>query len=78
MKFYGVVQDNDWLGSFINKTRDAKVGDKLHHLQDHLTELEAVNDWTSESHHGSTGQQTIDDNELRTHTEMTIELLEKI
>lgn len=78
MKFYGFVQENEWLASFIKKIRDAKVDDKLHQLQSHLIELEAINDWTKESHHGSTGQQTIDDNELRTHTEMTIELLEKI
>lgn len=78
MKFYGIVQKNDWLGCFIKKIRDANDGDKLYHLQTHLTELEAINDWTAEHHHGSIQQQTIDDNELRIHTEMTIELLEKI
>jgi len=78
MKFYGLIQENEWLSSFIKKIRDAKVGDKLHYLQPHLIELEAVNDWTKGSHHGSTGQQTIDDIELRIHTEMTIELVEKI
>jgi wobble nucleotide-excising tRNase len=78
MKFYGIIQENDWLGGFIKKTKEAKDCDKLFRIQPHLTELEAVNDWTSDSHHGSTGQQTIDDQELRAHTEMTLELIEKI
>jgi wobble nucleotide-excising tRNase len=78
MKFFGMVQENDWLGGFIKKIRDSKAGDKLFRLQKLLAEMEQVNDYTSEHHHGSLAQQQIDNNELRTHTEITLKLIEEI
>lgn len=78
MKFFGMVQENDWLGGFIKKIKDSKTGDKLYRLQKLLSDLELVNDYTSEHHHGSLAQQQIDNAELRTHTEITLKLIEEI
>ncbi|MEO8148106.1 MAG: AAA family ATPase [Bacteroidia bacterium] len=78
MKFFGMVQENDWLGGFIKKIRDSKPNDKLFRLQKLLPDLEQVNDYTSEYHHGSLAQKQIDNGELQTHTEMTLKLIEEI
>jgi len=78
MKFFGMVQENDWLGGFIKKIRESKNGDKLFRLTPLLTDLDQVNDYTSESHHGSLQQQQIDNAELRAHTEITLKLIEEI
>jgi wobble nucleotide-excising tRNase len=78
MKFFGLLQENDWLGGFIKKVRESKQGDKLFRLQTSLEKIESVNDWTKESHHGSISQTTIDNGELRTHTEMVLDLIENI
>lgn len=78
MKFFGMVQENDWLGGFIKKIRESKNGDKLYRLTNLLSDLDQVNDYTSESHHGSLQQQQIDNAELRTHAELTLKLIEEI
>ncbi|MEP7168263.1 MAG: AAA family ATPase [Bacteroidota bacterium] len=78
MKFFGTIQEKDWLGGFIKKIKESKTGDKVFRLQKFLPDLEQVNDYTSEHHHGSLAQQQIDNGELRTHTEITLKLLEEI
>lgn len=78
MKFFGMVQENDWLGGFIKKIRESKNGEKLYRLSNLLSDLDQVNDYTSESHHGSLQQQQIDNAELRTHAELTLKLIEEI
>jgi wobble nucleotide-excising tRNase len=78
MKFYGILQENDWLGGFIRKVKESQSTDKLYRLQKYIEELESINDWTKEAHHGSISQTSIDDSELRVHTEMVIKLIENI
>ena len=78
MKFFGLVQEHDWLGGFIKKIKDSKADDKVFRLHKLLSDLEQVNDYTSEHHHGSLAQQQIDNGELRTHTEITLKLIEEM
>ena len=78
MKYFGIIQENDWLGGFIKKVKESKSDEKLFRLQTHILDIESINDWTKDAHHGSISQNSIDDNELRSHTELLFKMIEVI
>ncbi|WP_292594996.1 AAA family ATPase [Mesotoga sp. UBA5847] len=49
--FPGHFQQNEWLGDFIVKIRNASNTDGLYHAQADLSEIEAINDYSKKYHH---------------------------
>jgi len=50
-RFPGHFQQNEWLGDFIHKIRNAGDDDGLLHVQSDLPEIEAINDYSKKYHH---------------------------
>ena len=77
-KFPGEFGENDWLGDFITKIRDAPAGSTLEAPKDVLEELEDINDYSKKYHHDknpSADSEPITDGELRGFVRRTLELV---
>jgi wobble nucleotide-excising tRNase len=81
LKFYDLIQPNQWLGTFIEKTRESQKGDPFYRLVPELPSLEEINDYSKKYHHRSNpnaDSEPINDTELRTFCTRTLELVQKI
>jgi wobble nucleotide-excising tRNase len=77
-KFYDEVSDNQWLGDFLSRVRESTAGDVFHRLQPQLSELTEINDFSKKYHHSSNDRadsEPINDTELRTYCEKTLEMV---
>lgn len=71
-RFPGEFGENEWLGDFIGKMRDASVG-PLAAFRTKLDELEKINDYSKKFHHmSSTPQPRPTDGELRPWVQRTL------
>lgn len=76
--FLGQFTENEWLGDFIKKIREAQAGSPLISAQPILEELEAVNDYSKKYHHNtnsSSESEPIDDAELQSYSKRALELV---
>lgn len=67
-----------WLGEFISEIRKAEEEDSLATMQEHLSELEAINNYSKRYHHDQNPNahaEHISDAELRSYVEKTLELI---
>jgi wobble nucleotide-excising tRNase len=70
--------DNEWLGEFIGKIRDAQPGDPLAAAQAVRAQIERINEYSKRFHHSSSraaDTAVIDETELETHVRMTLDLV---
>lgn len=77
-KYYDEVTDNQWLGDFISKVRESTVGDVFHRLQPKSQQLSEINDFSKKYHHSSNDMadsEPINNAELRTYCQKTLELV---
>lgn len=76
--FPGHFQPNEWLGDFISKIRNASYTDGLYHAKADLGEIEAINDFSKEYHHGQNSnadRATVSDDELHGYVKRTLRLV---
>lgn len=78
LKFFDVVADNEWLGDFIGKVRNATSTDSYHRLQPHLTDLNEVNEYSKRYHHREGDAEPINDAELRAFCQRALDLIQVI
>lgn len=77
MRFPRQFGEDIWLGTFIEKVRNASEGDELAILRPHLTELSDVNDFSKRFHHDQTPSAPPSpptDTELQTFVRMALKL----
>ncbi len=76
--FPGNFSDNEWLGEFINKIRNASDTDGLFHAKADLSEIEAINDYSKKYHHDQNSHaesETISGDELHGFVKQTLRLV---
>lgn len=81
LKFFDLVSNDDWLGDFISKVRNATSTDPFFRLQSSLTELTDINDYSKSYHHRfntACDNQPVNDAELRTYCQRTLNLIQVI
>jgi wobble nucleotide-excising tRNase len=80
IKYYGEINDTEWLGDFLSKIRNADEDSSFFRLKDHLQELSEINDYTKGYHHSSPGsyELPINESELRSYVKQTIALIKII
>lgn len=77
-KFYDEVGENQWLGDFISKVRESVAGDVFYRLKPKLQELTEINDFSKKYHHSSNDRadsEPINDAELRSYCEKSLEIV---
>lgn len=81
LKFFEIVAPNDWLGNFISKVRSATSTNPLFRLQNSLSELSDINDYSKKYHHRfntNNESEPVTDAELRNYSERTLNLIQVI
>jgi wobble nucleotide-excising tRNase len=76
--FPGKFADNEWLGDFISKIRNASPTDGLFHAQADLQKIEAINDYSKKYHHvqnPSADSEPISPDELHGWVKQTLRLV---
>ena len=78
-RFPGVFADNEWLGDFISRIRDAEPGESLNAAQKILDELQEINDYSKKYHHssnpGGADTEPINDGELQVFGRRTLDVV---
>ena len=70
--------NEEWLGDFIRKIREANVNTALGAAKDILEELDAINDYSKRFHHGTNpnaDNEIIDDGELQAYVKRTLDIV---
>ncbi len=77
LKYFGLVNEKQWLGDFIKMIRDADIESPLNRLKEYLEEIEELNDYSKIYHHSNPNYMDviIDPTELAIHVKNTINLL---
>jgi len=81
LKFYDLIMPNEWLGTFIQKIRESERGNAFHRLYPELQNLEEINNYSKKYHHRfntNADSEPINDAELRTYCERTLDLIQRI
>jgi len=68
-------QQNEWLGDFIGKIRNATNADGLCHAQADLAEIEAINDYSKQYHHSNADSEPLSEDELHGFVKRTLRLV---
>ncbi len=71
-------EEDEWLGDFISKIRNAEANDLLFAAQELLDELEGINDFSKKFHHSSNpdaDNEIIDDTELQAYVQRTLDVI---
>ncbi len=71
-------EDNDWLGDFIKKVRDADDSSGLFHAKPELQEIESINEYSKKYHHDknpNADSEIINEDELHGFTKRTLALV---
>lgn len=53
LKYKNLIKENEWLGDFIQKIRDANPQSSLFRLKEKLNDLEEINDYCKSYHHSN-------------------------
>ena len=70
--------DNEWLGAFIEKIRNAPDTNPAAAAKGILPQVELINEYSKRYHHSSNpsaSNENVDDNELATYTKMTLDVV---
>lgn len=83
IKFFDIVEANQWLGDFISKIRDASddSSNKLSRLHPHIDEFTEINNYSKKYHHSSntnSENEPINDAELKIYCKKTIDMIQLI
>lgn len=80
IKFYGLLQDKEWLGDFIQKIRKSQNDSLFFRYKNFLMDIEDLNDYTKMYHHSNPvkNENPITDAELQQKCKNTMELLQKL
>ena len=76
--FPGHFMVEEWLGNFIDKIRNAQPGDGLFHLNDDLSEITNINDYSKKYHHDqnpNADNEYISEDELHGYVKRTLRLV---
>lgn len=77
IKYFGIIDNNKWLGDILGMIREATEDNPLHKQKANYEELCELNDYTSEYHHGDSPytENDIVLEELRQYCKRTIDLI---
>lgn len=81
MRFPREFKNNEWLGDFIEKIREAKTGEVLDLLKDNLKTLTDINDYSKRFHHDKDStiySESTSEAELRSYVKQTLDLISGI
>jgi wobble nucleotide-excising tRNase len=80
IKYFDIVNENQWLGDFIKMIHDAKEGDAVYRLKPLMDEISEINDYSKAYHHSNPScmDTPINSQELELYTRRTIELIRKM
>ncbi|MDZ4715045.1 MAG: AAA family ATPase [Cytophagales bacterium] len=81
LKFFDLVLPTDWLGQFIDKVRASTSTDRFFRLQNSLTELTDIKDYSKKYHHrfnSNSDSEPVNDAELRNYCDRTLKLIQVI
>ena len=77
LKYFGLVDEKQWLGDFIGMIRNSNDNSPLKRLEVYLPQIEELNDYSKIYHHNNPNylDVNIDPMELAIHVKNTIDLL---
>ncbi|TXI64765.1 MAG: hypothetical protein E6Q46_06695 [Flavobacterium sp.] len=80
IKFFGYINDTQWLGDIISLIRESDEGSMYNRYKMFLDDIIDINDYTKSYHHSSPNylEIPINSNELRNYSNRTLQLLNKI
>lgn len=80
IKFFGIIDENQWLGDIISQIRDCDSDSSFYKYKIHLDEIIDINDYTKTYHHSNPNYLEIPINsaELKNYSQRTIQLLYNI
>ena len=80
IKYKHFFGENEWLGDFISKIREAQQGSVFYRLKDLLDDLEEINDYSKTFHHSNPTyiETEISETELKHYCKITQNLIERI
>ena len=81
IKFFTHIKTNEWLGDAIRKIRESRERDPMFRLKPLIDELIDVNDYSKSFHHSDPTNpwgDSINNEELKTYVNMTLNLIQKI
>lgn len=80
IKYFNHINQNDWLGDFIQKIRDADEASPFNKLKPYLEEIEEINDYSKTYHHSNPNNMEIGISaiELRNYVKRTLLLIENL
>jgi wobble nucleotide-excising tRNase len=81
LKFFDLVLQSEWLGSFIAKVRNSTTTDAYNRLLPEVAELTDINDYSKKYHHRhntNADSELVTDAELRNYCERTLKLIQLI
>jgi wobble nucleotide-excising tRNase len=78
LRFIGLFKENEWLGDFISKIRNADKSDPLCVIKPHLEELEEINSYSKQYHHSqnpNADSMPIKETELKGYVKRTLKFI---
>lgn len=80
IKYFKYVNENQWLGDFIQIIRDANINTPFHRLKQYLSEIEEINDYSKTYHHSNPNyiEVGISAIELKNYVKRTLALIENL
>ena len=80
IKFYGEFSENEWLGEFIEKIKNATQTSNLYPLNNYCSDLSEIKDFGKKYHHTNpnSDSEPVYDGELKNYVERTFELISNI
>ena len=80
IKYKNILNENEWLGDFIQKIKNAKESEPLFRLQNLLEELEEINDYSKSYHHSNPSymENELSEKELTYYCKKTRQIIELI
>lgn len=80
IKYFKHIKENDWLGDFIQKIREAHETSPFYKLKPYLEEIEEINDYSKTYHHSNPNNMEIGISaiELRNYVKRTLVLIESL
>ncbi len=81
LKFFDLISDNDWLGTFIDQIRNAQPSDLFYRLVSNLSDLTDLNNYSKRYHHrfnNLADSEPIVEAELRIYCQRALDLIQII
>ena len=81
LKFFDFVSENEWLGDFISQVRESQSTDVFYRLHGSVQELTELNNYSKRYHHRfntNADNEPINESELRSYCQRTLDLIQII